>query len=169
MSLNYEYWNRWRNRAKHRIVEALGGKCIICGFDKWTESLDFHHINPKEKLFNLSSLGISKGSKNWKSIVEEARKCVILCANCHRAYHSGHAELPETLIKFDESFAEYREPKKPKVKKPKKKRIQPTKIDWPSIEILHSMLEQSNYSAVGRELGVSDNAVRKHIKTNVAL
>jgi hypothetical protein len=38
------------------------------------------------------------------------------------------------------------------------------KIVWPSVETLQKMLAVSNFSAVGRELGVSDNAIRKHLK-----
>jgi len=38
------------------------------------------------------------------------------------------------------------------------------KIDWPSTEELLSMLEDSNCSAVGRSLGVSDNAIKKHLQ-----
>ena len=40
-----------------------------------------------------------------------------------------------------------------------------TKIDWPDVSDLLVMLESSSYSAVGRSLGVSDNAIRKHIRT----
>lgn len=40
------------------------------------------------------------------------------------------------------------------------------KINWPPIIKLIKMVEESNYSAVGRLLGVSDNAVRKRIKNN---
>ena len=39
------------------------------------------------------------------------------------------------------------------------------KIDWPSVDRLIEMITASNYSAVGRQLGVSDNAVRKRIRT----
>ena len=39
-----------------------------------------------------------------------------------------------------------------------------TRIQWPSIEELQERLAKSNYSALGRELGVSDNAIRKHLK-----
>lgn len=44
--------------------------------------------------------------------------------------------------------------------------IRSKKIEWPSMRTLQRMLEVSNYSAVARELGVSDNAIRKHIKNN---
>ncbi len=40
----------------------------------------------------------------------------------------------------------------------------PSKITWPSIEELLQRLEQSSYCKLGRELGVSDNAIRKHIQ-----
>lgn len=39
-----------------------------------------------------------------------------------------------------------------------------TKIDWPTMEELKFKLETISFSALGRELGVSDNAIRKHIK-----
>lgn len=37
------------------------------------------------------------------------------------------------------------------------------KIEWPPIDELRERLSCSNYSALARELGVSDNAIRKHI------
>ena len=43
-------------------------------------------------------------------------------------------------------------------------RERPTKIQWPPLEELVAMVEATSYSAVGRDLGVSDNAVRKHIR-----
>jgi hypothetical protein len=33
----------------------LGGRCILCGFDKFQEALEFHHVNPEEKDFTLTS------------------------------------------------------------------------------------------------------------------
>lgn len=39
----------------------------------------------------------------------------------------------------------------------------PTKIEWPDNEELQRRVDESNYSAVARELGVSDNAVRKRL------
>lgn len=45
---------------------------------------DFHHINPDEKDFQLSS-GSTRGLKACK---EEVDKCLLLCANCHRIVHN---------------------------------------------------------------------------------
>lgn len=38
------------------------------------------------------------------------------------------------------------------------------RIDWPSVEELKVLVEQVGYSAAGRKLGVSDNAIRNRIK-----
>lgn len=46
----------------------------------------------------------------------------------------------------------------------KQKKSEQFKIDWPEVDVLIEMVDESNYSAVGRKLGVSDNAIRKHIK-----
>ena len=45
-----------------------------------------------------------------------------------------------------------------------KERVRTTKIDWPSLEQLEDMVSKTSYLAVGKELGVSDNAVRKAMK-----
>lgn len=41
-----------------------------------------------------------------------------------------------------------------------------TKINWPPVEELLDMLDETNYTVVARQLGVSDNAIRKHIKNH---
>lgn len=42
-------------------------------------------------------------------------------------------------------------------------KIQPTKIVWPSLEDLVRMVKKSSFLSVGKNLGVSDNAVRKRL------
>jgi len=39
-----------------------------------------------------------------------------------------------------------------------------TQIDWPPLEELQQMIKESSYLQVGKLLGVSDNAVRKHLR-----
>jgi hypothetical protein len=41
-----------------------------------------------------------------------------------------------------------------------------TKITWPPPEDLRRMVQETSYSAVGRALGVSDNAVRKRLRNH---
>lgn len=41
-----------------------------------------------------------------------------------------------------------------------------TKIEWPSKQQLLQMIQDSNYEATARQLGVSSNAIRKRLKTH---
>jgi len=59
-------------------------KCEKCG-DKRFYVLDFHHRNENEKVFGICA-GVSRGFSK-KRILEEIKKCDILCANCHRELH----------------------------------------------------------------------------------
>lgn len=61
-------------------MQLFGGRCKVCGYKKYAGALDFHHINPKTKSFTISVKGLSY---SWDSVLEEARKCVLLCKNCH--------------------------------------------------------------------------------------
>jgi predicted RNA-binding Zn-ribbon protein involved in translation (DUF1610 family) len=45
----------------------------------------------------------------------------------------------------------------------------PTKIAWPTDKELLAMLAVSNYLQVGKRLGVSDNAVRKHLRKHAVV
>lgn len=42
------------------------------------------------------------------------------------------------------------------------------KVVWPDAQTLHEMLKSSSYVQVGKSLGVSDNAVRKHLKSTAS-
>lgn len=68
-----------RHRKKEVLVEYKGGKCQICGYDRCIQALDFHHLNPDEKDFSLSS-----SSKSLDELKKEADKCILVCSNCHR-------------------------------------------------------------------------------------
>ena len=57
-------------------------KCSNCGDDRWYV-IDFHHIKDKE--FELSYM--VRSGFSLKRIKEEMRKCIPLCANCHRELH----------------------------------------------------------------------------------
>ena len=74
---------RIENRA--RAVAELGGACLDCGLvDPVIEIYDFHHLDPSEKDFGLADFW----HRSWKRIVAEIKKCVLLCANCHRKRHA---------------------------------------------------------------------------------
>lgn len=77
-----------RNALRKLAIESLGGACQICGYEKCSEALDFHHTNALEKDFNISSK-----LSSWKRIASELKKCVLLCARCHREVHAGYHGL----------------------------------------------------------------------------
>jgi transposase len=72
----------WRKRVKIKLVEYKGGKCECCGYNKIVEALQFHHINPSEKDFQISGT-----SKAFETMKKEVDKCKLLCANCHIETH----------------------------------------------------------------------------------
>lgn len=75
---------RHREKKRSRLIELKGGQCAVCGYSKCREALEFHHVNPAEKSFNLTKVSLTK---SWDTCVKEARKCLLLCANCHREMH----------------------------------------------------------------------------------
>jgi hypothetical protein len=77
------------NKVKQKAIEYMGGKCLVCGYDKSTASLDFHHLDETTKEFGFS------GNYNisWTRFQKELDKCVLVCANCHREIHCGIIQL----------------------------------------------------------------------------
>ena len=80
---------KWYGQLKHKLA------CCVCGEDE-SVCLDFHHIDPKTKKFEISGIGRSKSKK---TLIEEINKCACLCANCHRKHHAG--KLNASLVKLD--------------------------------------------------------------------
>jgi len=79
--------NERRNDKKLKYIlkmYKLNKGCVICGYKKCAAALDFHHID-NDKLFNVSQM-IREGC-SLNKIMEEIKKCELLCANCHRELH----------------------------------------------------------------------------------
>lgn len=74
-------------RIKDNLVAYKGGKCELCGYDKYAQVLEFHHINPEDKLFNIAQ----HYNIAYSKLVLEVDKCILLCANCHREQHLSRA------------------------------------------------------------------------------
>jgi transposase len=86
--------SRWRRRAKLKLIDAAGGSCILCGYDRHPAALHFHHLDPTEKRCTLSRAG---HTRNLEEALEEAKKCVLLCANCHAEIEWGVTTLPDGI------------------------------------------------------------------------
>lgn len=83
-----EQVQRRRLKVKEMAVEYLGGKCQICGYNKYIGALEFHHRDPKEKDF---SIGYKGYTRSWKRVKKELDKCDLLCSNCHKEMHASEA------------------------------------------------------------------------------
>lgn len=81
-----QYTKRVGQAKRVRAIEYLGGECLSCGFDKYPCSIDFHHLDPSQKDSKFRNLR----SWSWERIKKEIAKCILLCGNCHTAYHAGH-------------------------------------------------------------------------------
>tara|TARA_R110000782_G_C14621619_1_gene393317 strand:+ start:111 stop:608 length:498 start_codon:yes stop_codon:yes gene_type:complete len=71
-------------QKKQRAVDFLGGKCIDCSGVFPLPVYDFHHLDPSVKEYNL---GDRLRKKDFSGLEQELKKCVLLCANCHRIRH----------------------------------------------------------------------------------
>jgi transposase len=82
--------SEWRRRAKRRLLASVGGSCVICGYDKCSAALQFHHLEPADKRFAISRQGVTR---SFAELRAEAAKCVLLCANCHAEVEAGYTTL----------------------------------------------------------------------------
>ena len=57
--------------------------CFVCGYKKEACALDTHHIDPKKKKFSVGS-NRKNSYVQFEAVKRELKKCIILCANCHR-------------------------------------------------------------------------------------
>lgn len=81
---------RRRRKVKAILVTEAGGRCRLCGYDRYLGSLEFHHLDPHEKRMGLSYKGAALALATLRA---EAQKCVLLCANCHAEVEAGVTSL----------------------------------------------------------------------------
>ena len=56
--------------------------CEICGYNTNPAALEFHHIDSSKKSFQMGA------SQSIAANKRERKKCLVLCANCHREIHN---------------------------------------------------------------------------------
>jgi transposase len=82
-----------RTIVRATLVAEAGGCCAICGYSRCIAALQFHHVDPASKTFTIRD-----GSLRALDVLRaEARKCVLLCANCHAEVEAGVTPLPATV------------------------------------------------------------------------
>lgn len=82
-----------RRKIKNLAIQYKGGKCQICGYNRYQGALDLHHISGDKK-FGIADKGYTR---SWEKIKAELDKCVLVCANCHRELEAGIMQLPEAI------------------------------------------------------------------------
>jgi hypothetical protein len=81
---------RRHRRIRNLLVGEAGGRCAICGYDRCQLNLHFHHVDPTTKAFSMN-MGVGKSLASFR---EEAKKCVLVCANCHGEIEAGQIPSP---------------------------------------------------------------------------
>jgi transposase len=82
---------RRRRRVKEILVAEAGGACALCGYDRCAAALEFHHLDPEAKRMHISAYG---NGLSVKTLRAEAKKCVLVCGNCHAEIERGFSAAP---------------------------------------------------------------------------
>lgn len=93
------YVNRYStNKTTLQKAKTEKNGCEVCGYNKWASCLEWHHVYPENKLYQISQMS----SYPPEAIIRELAKCVLLCCNCHMELHRGRQETAEKVIKIME-------------------------------------------------------------------
>jgi 5-methylcytosine-specific restriction endonuclease McrA len=133
------------------IFEAT---CSVCQLTMWCDQpipLELDHVNGKHEDNSLDNLRLLCPNCHAQTPNYRGRKKRVDCQK-----QGGHLRSQKycqcgTIICRAATYCKSCVPRQ-------------TKIDWPLIPELKARLAQSNYSKLARELGVSDNAVRKRLQ-----
>lgn len=156
------------------MIKVKGDKCCICGFNAFQDALEFHHVNPSNKSYQLSS----GNCYNLLSDLQEVRKCALVCSNCHKGLHGGYLTLPDNWDFYDEEFAGEllkatnqfhfcercgREisGQKGKIHCPECAKFLQRRVDRPTREELKTLIRSMPFTKIAELFGVTDNAIRK--------
>jgi hypothetical protein len=160
-------------KRKQLLVEYKGGACKMCGYNKCTRALHFHHRNPLDKSFDLCTTEMK--AKNWDLVLKEADKCDLVCSNCHCEIHDKEfAHYIDVKIGTSPGNGQTNFPCAKCGVSRKHKSINnlcnkcshenQRRAERPGIDILTKQIKELGYCGTSRLYGVSDNAIRKWIK-----
>lgn len=168
--MSAEATTKARQKRKADLVYLMGGKCILCGYDKCQQALEFHHIDKNTKKYGLSS----GNCHSWEEDIEEVKKCALVCSNCHKEIEVfGY----KTFNTFDEErYIELNELRKVKEKNCKScgKEISQgatycsecwsiinRRVERPTREELKDLIRSQPFTRIAKRYQVSDNTIRK--------
>ena len=71
-------------RTAYSITHKEPFECSICSYSKNFTALEFHHLDPREKEFEIKNMT----NCSLDTAIREISKCILVCANCHREIHN---------------------------------------------------------------------------------
>lgn len=172
----------FRRNRKVNLIHICGDKCCICGYSKSIAALEFHHINPADKEYGISSKGTCH---NIRTDIAEIKKCILLCANCHREVENHEyddVDLWQYQVFNEEEAEKLIQETDAKLKRPSRYcsvcgkpitcdsksgkctdcvRINPNR---PSREELKDLIYNFSFEEVGRKYSITGNSVKKWCK-----
>lgn len=180
--MSYENVKNSRQRLKTRLLYVAGEKCAICGYNKCSSALEFHHLTPDEKDFTLATNANIATDKALKEI----KKCILVCSNCHREIHANLIDNSILVSSYSDERAKeiLQELEKIKTKTfhyckdcgkilydsssqrcpecaSKERRV----CERPNREELKELIRTKPFTQIAVNFGVSDNAIRKWCKS----
>ena len=75
-----------RNKVRWLREIKLERGCDLCGYNKHSAALQYHHLDSTLKVKTVSRMVNQNLSK--EDVLKEVAKCQLLCANCHYELHS---------------------------------------------------------------------------------
>ena len=82
-------------KVKEAVNKFKDKPCLDCGIKRIPLLMDFDHINPNEKIFNISSA--SRNGITLSKIISEIQKCDVVCCYCHADRDHRGADPIENL------------------------------------------------------------------------
>ena len=151
----------FRRRIKIALVEAFGARCQKCGETFPYFVYDFHHLDPATKSFGLGNASTTRARSAY---ADEAKKCIMVCANCHRVIEYEELDISEISCAFDEekyymTLENLANENKEKVNDAK--RNASTK---PSREELKMLIRNAPFAQIANKYSVSDASIRRWCK-----
>ena len=175
--MSYQNIKDYRQRLKERAIYVMGEKCQCCGYNKCITALEFHHLIPEQKDFSFGS----NTNKSWADTREELKKCILVCANCHREIHSDLIDNSSLISSFNIEKSKEIDLLVENIKKkkifyckecgveiwrgstycPTCAKIKSRLIERPSRNELKNLIRTVPFTKLGKKFGVSDNTIRK--------
>lgn len=178
MSNNIKAVTDFRKRRKENLVKVLGSCCSLCGYNKCVGALEFHHINPEDKRYQLSS----GNCHNIEEDLEEVKKCLLVCSNCHREIHTTNLYEGIDLWKYQVYNDNYANELIQENKKEERKcsncgikisrfsktglcpscaQLKRRIIERPDREELKKLIRELPFTKIAEKYNCSDNTIRK--------